>query len=105
MTNIRTLPLARTATAENAALLTRVAAVALLLSVGLSAHAATLTVTSDADDGRGTLRRAILFAAPDDTIVFAPDVTSITLTSGRLLIDKNLTIAGPGADFLTISGA
>ena len=41
-----------------------------------------------------------------DTIDFAPslDGQTITLTSGELLINKNLTIAGPGAGELTVSG-
>ena len=54
------------------------------------------------DSGAGSLRRAILFASSGDTINFAPSVTTVTLTSGELIIDKNLTIAGPGANRLTV---
>ena len=43
-----------------------------------------------------------LDASPGDTINFAPSVTTVTLTSGELVIDKNLTITGPGANRLTV---
>src|SRR2546427_11006424 len=65
-------------------------------------------VTTSADDGPGSLRRAIRDACVGGTITFdmSPGhVTSpITLTSGQLAIGKNLTINGPGANLLTISG-
>jgi hypothetical protein len=72
----------------------------------------TLTVTSSLDNGGlpgdGTLRGEIAAANAfgDDTIVFAPslDGQTITLTSGELYINKNLTIQGPGAGLLAISG-
>ena len=41
-------------------------------------------------------------ASPGDTINFAPSVTIVNLTSGELVIDKNLTITGPGANRLTL---
>ena len=75
---------------------------ALALSVS-DALAATITVTNGNDSGLGSLRRAILFdASPGDTINFAPSVTAVNLTTGELVIDKNLTISGPGANRLTI---
>jgi hypothetical protein len=70
----------------------------------------TLTVTSNYDGGGigdGTLRGEILAAAPSgDTIVFAPSLNgqTITLTNGQLEIDKSLTIQGPGASLLAVSG-
>ena len=66
----------------------------------------TLTVLNHLDSGTGSLRADIAAAHSGDTIVFAPslDGQTITLTSGELLIKKNLTIAGPGAGELTISG-
>jgi hypothetical protein len=81
----------------------------------------TLTVTNTQDSGRGSLRAEIAAAQSGDTIVFSPTLTStssskphhggttstpgkITLTSGQLDLTKNLTIQGPGADQLTISG-
>jgi hypothetical protein len=77
------------------------ATIALLFSV-VAAQAVTRTVTSGADDGAGTLRQTILTALPGDTINFAAGVGSVVLTSAELTIDKNLTIAGPGASLLTI---
>jgi hypothetical protein len=67
-----------------------------------SVHAATFTVTSTEDSGPGSLRDAINNAAPGDTINFSVTGT-ITLTSGSLSINKDLTINGPGASNLTIS--
>ena len=81
----------------------------------------TLTVTNTQDSGRGSLRAEIAAAQSGDTIVFSPTLTSsssskphhggttstpgkITLTSGELDLTKNLTIQGPGAGQLTISG-
>ena len=55
------------------------------------------------DSGPGSLRQAILDASSGDTINFAPSVTTVTLTSGELVIDKNLTITGPGANRLTVT--
>ena len=84
------------------------AALALVLALlGLNTHtarAASLTVTSTADSGAGSLRQAIADAASGDTITFnLPNPSTITLAS-RLTIDKTLTITGPGASNLTISG-
>jgi hypothetical protein len=66
----------------------------------------TLTVLNHLDSGAGSLRAEIAAAHNGDTIVFAPSLNgqTITLTSGELLIRKNLTITGPGAGELTISG-
>ena len=81
----------------------------LALLVAVSADAATITVTSTADAGGGcpgascTLRQAIAIAASGDTINFSlPANSAITLTSGELLINKNLTISGPGADLVSV---
>ncbi|MGH9966445.1 MAG: hypothetical protein ACREBG_01230 [Pyrinomonadaceae bacterium] len=75
----------------------------LLLARPPVSRAATLTVTSTADSGPGTLRQAILDAVSGDTITFSlPANSTITLTSGQLLINKNLTINGPGANLLTV---
>jgi predicted outer membrane repeat protein len=66
----------------------------------------TLTVLNTHDSGAGSLRADIAAAHSGDTINFAPslDGQTITLTKGELLINKNLTIAGPGAGALTVSG-
>ncbi len=64
-----------------------------------------ITVTSNADSGNGSLRQAIAAACTDATITFGGGVVSpITLTTGELVIDKNLTIQGPTAAALVISG-
>jgi hypothetical protein len=66
----------------------------------------TVTVQNNLDSGAGSLRAAIASVRNGDTIVFAPSLEgqTITLTSGELLIKRNLTIVGPGAGNLTISG-
>jgi hypothetical protein len=67
----------------------------------------TITVTNANDSGPGSLRAAIASAASGDTIQFASNLanTTITLTSGQLLIEKkDLTIEAGNARQLTISG-
>ena len=58
---------------------------------------AVLIVTSDADNGMGSLRAAVAEAGNGDIINFDPGLGghTITLTSGAIDIDKNLTIDGP----------
>ena len=56
------------------------------------------------DGGAGSLRDTIARANAGDTIVFAPGLGPITLTSGELLITKTLTISGPKGGAQTISG-
>jgi hypothetical protein len=65
----------------------------------------TLTVTSNSDNPwAGTLRNEIAAAQPGDTIDFASGLQTITLVSGQLEINKNLTIQGPGSSLLAIDG-
>jgi uncharacterized delta-60 repeat protein len=63
-------------------------------------------VTNTNDFGPGSLRQAIAEADPGASLVLnlGAGPHTITLTSGELLIDKNLTINGPGANLLAISG-
>ncbi len=72
-----------------------------------------LTVDTLVDENDGvlipgdvSLREAILFALPGATIDFDSSLAggTIDLTLGELVIDKDLTINGLGADQLTISG-
>jgi len=66
----------------------------------------TLTVTNNLDSGAGSLRAEIAAANPGDTIKFASSVDgqTITLTSGNLLITEDLTIKGPDAGNLFLTG-
>lgn len=68
----------------------------------------TFTVLNVADSGVGSLRAAVLGAEANpgaDVIQFASKVHgTITLTTGELDIRGDLTIDGPGANRLTVSG-
>ena len=75
----------------------------ILIFSSLSASAATLSVSNNNDSGAGSLRQAVIDATSGDTINFSITGT-ITLTSGQILIDKNLTIIGPGSSNLAIDG-
>ncbi len=66
-------------------------------------EAQTLAVTNTADSGPGTLRAILASAASGDIITFSVTNT-ITLTSGQLLVPHSVTILGPGAGVLTVSG-
>jgi hypothetical protein len=69
----------------------------------MSAYANVITVTNTNDSGPGSLRQALAVANDGDMISFAVTGT-ITLTSGGLVIDKSVTISGPGADRLSVDG-
>jgi hypothetical protein len=65
----------------------------------------TLTVTNLNDSGAGSLRSELAQGQDGDCIVFARRLRgTITLTSGELQVGQNVTIQGPGAGRLTISG-
>lgn len=72
------------------------------------AQAATFTVLNLNDSGTGSLRQAISDAndlGGADTILFQDGLTgTITLTGGQLVITDSVTITGPGARVLTVSG-
>ena len=74
-----------------------------LCFIALSTQAATITVTNTNDSGAGSLRQAIADANDGDTIDFGVTGT-ITLTTGHLLVAKNITISGPGATNLAVNG-
>src|ERR1700730_12424698 len=77
----------------------------LLYAVALPVHAATITVTNTNDSGPGSLRQALADANDGDTINFDVSLKgqTIALTSGELVIDKSITITGPGSDPLAVS--
>ncbi len=68
----------------------------------------TLVVTNTNNSGPGSLRQAILDnngVGGGNTITFATNVTgTITLTGAGLTITAPVTIAGPGANVLAVSG-
>ena len=74
---------------------------------GASPHSqsgpATIMVINTDDSGPGSLRDALQISAPGDTIRFSITGT-ITLTTGELTVDKDLTIQGPNTRAITISG-
>jgi uncharacterized repeat protein (TIGR01451 family) len=78
-----------------------------LLAAGPAA-ATNYTVTTLADSGPGSLRQAVLDAnahSGSDQILFQSGLTgTITLTSGELPITDTVTVLGPGASKITISG-
>ena len=68
------------------------------------AQAATITVTNTNDSGAGSLRQALADANNGDTINFDSSLNgqTITLINGELLVNKSVTINGPGASNLTV---
>src|SRR5438876_10492956 len=74
-----------------------------MMAVLLSAPAWAAPVTNTNDTGAGSLRNAIAEAAAGDTINLPAGLGTITLTSAELIIDKALTISGPGSGKLTIT--
>src|SRR5262245_57822811 len=68
----------------------------------------TFLVENLADDGPGSLRQAVLdanAAKGPDLIAFAAGLSgTIALTSGQLDITDDLTLDGPGAEVLAVSG-
>lgn len=84
------------------------AAIGLFLVALSTAIAADFTVINNNDSGPGSLRQAVLDvnAANGGSITFASHVTgTIHLTSGEMVIARNLLITGPGADVLALNGS
>jgi len=75
-----------------------------LCIVALSTQAATITVMNNNNSAAGSLRQVLADAVDGDTINFDASLNgqTITLTSGELLVDKNVIISGPGADMLAV---
>ena len=70
----------------------------MIRSTKTSTNIASQLVTNTNDAGPGSLRQAIIDAAANDTITFDPtiDGDTIKLTSGEIVLNKNLTIVGNG---------
>src|SRR2546427_7473565 len=84
---------------------TRLQLVAVFLAVGvIHLNAGTITVTSTADSGAGTLREALARAADGDTIDATGVSGTILLTSGELLVSNSVTIVGPSPANLAVDG-
>jgi hypothetical protein len=63
------------------------------------------TVTNLNDAGSGSLRDAIATTPSGGTVDFQDGLSgTIVLATGELAITKDLTIAGPGADVITVNG-
>jgi hypothetical protein len=63
-------------------------------------------VTSTNDSGPGSLRQTLASASDGITITFALSFpATIQLTNGELVIDRKVTINGPGADLLRVTGS
>ena len=75
-----------------------------LCLIALSTQAATITVTNTNDGGPGSLRQALADAHNEDVINFDPSLNgqTITLTSGELVVNKIVSIYGPGPNNLTV---
>src|SRR3954469_15224729 len=76
-------------------------AAALLLLLSKWASATDRVVTNTSDSGPGSLREAIELSADGDSISFA---VQGTVNSNPLEVSKSITINGPGARNLAISG-
>ena len=73
-----------------------------LCLTALSTEATTITVMNTNDSGPGSLRQALTDANEGDTIDFGVTGT-ITLTTGQLVVDKSVSISGPGAANLAVN--
>jgi hypothetical protein len=81
-------------------------AIALLCAIGIPARAGTITVTNTNDSGPGSLRQALVDAQDGDTIAFDLSLpATISLTTSELVVNKNIVVAGPGANLLAVARA
>ena len=83
------------------------------MGVTASAQVPVTTLADENDGGAGgsgvSLREAVALAEPDGNVYFFPTLflggpQTLTLTLGDIIISQPVTITGPGASTLTISG-
>ena len=81
-----------------------------IVSITVTLHVAPV-VTNTSDNNAGSLRQALLNAQDGDTVTFnipisdpgyVAGVWTITLTTGELVVDKDVTINGLGANVLVV---
>ena len=79
----------------------------LLCAITISARADTITVINTNDSGPGSLRQALAVVNDGDSINFDPALNgqTITLTTAELLINRSITVMGPGPNLLTVARA
>ncbi|MHC4429625.1 MAG: choice-of-anchor Q domain-containing protein, partial [Planctomycetota bacterium] len=79
----------------------------LLLFMGTAAAAVTVDTTVDGDDGEClidcTIREAVATAIPGETVVVPAGTYTVSL--GEIVLDRDLTIIGEGAQHTIIQGA
>src|SRR5262249_11374681 len=79
--------------------------VGLLCAIAITVLATNITVTNTNDSGPGSLRQAMADANDGDTINATGVSGSVELSSGELLVNKNVAINGPGAENLSVENA
>src|SRR5581483_5036929 len=79
-------------------------ALAGIVATSGSARGAILSVTNLLDSGPGSLRATIGGASNGDTIDATQLSGTITLTGSAITIGANVSIVGPGANYLVVSG-
>lgn len=77
--------------------------VSIICLIALNVQAAPILVTNTNDNGAGSLRQALADVNDGGAISFGVTGT-MTLTTGELLVNKSITINGPGSDHLTVDG-
>jgi parallel beta-helix repeat protein len=74
-------------------------------SAYINVSSTNITVLNTNDSGNGSLRQAIANVMPNGTITFGPAFANTIRLSTELTISNNVSIIGPGAKALAISGS
>jgi hypothetical protein len=75
-----------------------------LCALAISGYATTIIVSNTNDNGPASLRQALAIAQDGDKIDATGISGVITLTTGELLVNANVTINGAGAELLAVDG-